>query len=329
VKILVVGAGAVGGTVAARLARSGTGLRVFDTNAEHVALLRDPGLHVGGLDEGRTVRLDASTDVGDGPADIVLLAVRSQATAAAIDTIQAVLGPRTDVVSLQNGLNEDVIESRVGADRTIGCVVGFGATWVGPGHVTLDAAGDLTVGRIDGSIDDRLEAARHLLGLAFNTTITTNVLGALWAKVLVNSMTVMGALGGMLTGDLLATPRRRRIVAGVIGEGTRVARASGVALPKILGAVDADAVDTPRWESDLDRVLHRFGERFGAIKSVTWRDFEIGRPTEVDAVTGEIVRRGTALGVDVSRNAEVYRMLKEIERGDRAPGGSNIDALTD
>jgi 2-dehydropantoate 2-reductase len=327
VRVLSVGAGAVGGTVAARLQRAGADVRVFDVDPEHVARLRDPGLRVDGVDGGVTTPLDASTDLPLEAPDVILLAVRSGATLTAVASIAGLVGPHTDVVSLQNGLNEDRIAGAIGADHTIGCVVGFGATWLEAGHVELDAVGDLTIGRLDGALDGRLVAVRDLLDLAFPTRVTDNVAGALWAKILVNSMTVMGALGGMLTGELLATPQRRAIVSGVVAEGTRVARAGGVELLPIFGSVSPDEVGTATWEPAMQRVLARFGERFGAIRSVTWRDFELGRPTEVDAVTGEIVRRGEAYGVPTPLNAAVYAMLGQIEAGERAPVAHNLDAL--
>lgn len=326
--VLAVGAGAVGGTVAARLRRVGADIRVFDTNAEHVALLREPGLVVGGLDDGEPIVLDASTTPPSNVSDTVLLAVRSVATEAALAQIAPVIGPHTDVVSLQNGLNEDRIAAVVGPARTIGCVVGFGATWIAPGRVDLDAMGDLTVGRLDGSSDGRLVMVRDLLDDAFPTKITDNVTGALWSKILVNAMTVMGALGGVLTGELLETTERRSIVAGVIAEGVRVARAAGVDLPPVYGAVPPDEVDGSRWDEIMQDVLARFGHRFGAIRSVTLRDFELGRPTEIDAVTGEIVRRGDAVDVPTPLNDAVYAMLREIEAGERAPEPSNLASLT-
>lgn len=325
--ILVVGAGAVGGTVAARLVRSGAELRVFDANEDHVRLLCDPGLEVGGLDGGRITVLDASTDPPTGVCDVVLLAVRSQATEAALDAVRGSIGESTDIVSLQNGLNEDRIAAVVGSERTVGCVVGFGATWVAPGHVTLDASGDLVIGRLDGTSDARLERVRDLLALAFPTSVTDNVRGALWAKMLVNSMTVMGALGGMLTGDVLATPARRATVTAVIAEGIRVAHACGVALPPVFGAVDPALVEEPGFDEAMERVLVRLRDRFGPIKSVTWRDFELGRSTEIDAVTGEIVRRGAAAGVATPVGSAIYAMLKEIEGGNRSPVASNLDDL--
>jgi 2-dehydropantoate 2-reductase len=197
-----------------------------------------------------------------------------------------------------------------------------------PGRITLDAHGDLVIGRLDGSTDERLDAVRELLGNAFPTKVTDNVRGALWAKMLVNSMTVMGALGGMLTGEVLVTRERRRIVAEVVAEGVRVGIAEGIQLPNVFGLVPPQLVrDTERWTEVMERVLVRVGEAYGAIKSVTWRDIELGRPTEVDAVTGELVRRAERLGVPTPLNAAIYAMLREIEAGDRVPDATNIEAL--
>lgn len=328
-----VGAGAVGGCVAARLARAGVEPVVIDANAEHAKRLRTDGLVVDGVDGGATTRLDAHTpdelDAIDVPADLVLLAVRSTDTVAAVTELLPHLSPTSDVVSLQNGLNEDAIASVVGPDRTIGCVVGFGATWIEAGRVRLDVDGELQIGRLDGSTDERLEHARHHLDCAFMTTVTRNVRGALWAKMLVNSMTVLGALGGMLTGEVLSTPARRRIVAEIVAEGVDVAAAEGVELPPVFGRVDAALVRDrgPGWADELDEALDRFGTRRGAIKSVTWRDMELGRPTEIDAVTGEIVRRGAEHGVATPRSAAVYAMLREIESGHREASAANLDAL--
>ncbi len=329
-----VGAGAVGGCIAARLARAGIEPLVIDTNLDHVRRLRHPGLEIGGLDGGVRTKLaavtptDASDELARAP-DVLLLAVRSQSTADALGLLAPKLSETTDVVSLQNGLNEDVIASIVGAGRTVGCVVGFGATWIEPGRISLDANGDLTIGRLDGSTDERLEAVRDVLHHAFCTSVTTNVRGALWGKMLVNSMTVLGALGGMLTGDVLVTRERRRVVAEVVAEGVDVATAEGVDLPNVFGLVPARYIHSRGggWLETMDRVLIRVGEAFGAIKSVTWRDIEIGRPTEIDAVTGEIVERGTKLGVPTPLSASVYAMLREIESGKRRPEAEHLEGL--
>jgi 2-dehydropantoate 2-reductase len=116
-------------------------------------------------------------------------------------------------------------------------------------------------------------------------------------------------------------------VADVVAEGVHVAMAEGVHLPNVFGMVPPAAVDGDQWHTIMDRVLIRVGEAFGAIKSVTWRDFELGRKTEIDAVTGEIVRRGARKGVPTPLSCAVYDVLREIEAGDRSPDASNLDSL--
>jgi 2-dehydropantoate 2-reductase len=249
----------------------------------------------------------------------VLLAVRSQATRIALEPV---IGSTAQVISLQNGLNEDAIAAAIGAERTIGCVVGIGATWIEAGRITLDAEGPLTIGRLDGSEDAMLEEAHQILSRAFPTRIARNIRGSLWAKMLINSVTVLGALVGMRTGELLASDERRAIIARIVSEGIDVARAEGVRLGYVFG------VPASSWHGRSDEALRRFAKTFGAIKSVTWRDFELGRETEIEAVTGEIVRRGAARGVPTPLSSAVYARLREIAAGARRSSPGNLEALT-
>jgi 2-dehydropantoate 2-reductase len=289
---------------------------VVDANAEHVAILNTIGLEVNGV---RTkLRAISPEELDASQADLVLLAVRSDATRRALEPVVA---SRANVVSLQNGLNEDVIADVIGSSRTIGCVVGFGATWLEPGRITLDAEGSLTIGRLGGGDDPELEEAYKILSRVFPTRIAQNIRGSLWGKMLVNSVTVMGALVGMRTGELLASEDRRDVIARIVAEGIAVAKAERVRLGWIFG------VPASSWAEQSDKALMRFAKTFGAIKSVTWRDFEIGRPTEIGAVTGEIVRRGEASGTPTPLSAEAYRMLREIEAGGRSPDPANLEAV--
>ena len=330
-RVALVGGGAIGGIVAARLVRAGHALQVIDTDADHVARLRDPGLVVEGDHDDAPTPLDARTpseaDV-DEPVDLLLLAVRSQHTVPALTPWVQHLAADGDVVSLQNGLNEEHIADAVGTERVIGCVVGFGATWVGPGRVELTSDGDLVVGRLDGANDPRLERARGLLADAFSTRVVDDITGQRWAKMLVNTVTVLGAIGGVLTGELLRAEPYRLVIHRVLAEAVAVAAADGVRPANVWG-VDPDAIreDRAGWTDELDGILEAVAPHIGAVKSVTWRDLELGRPTEVDAVTGEIVRRAQARGVEVPVNAAALDLLRALEAGERRPAAENLEEL--
>src|SRR5207245_2263967 len=149
--------------------------------------------------------------------------------------IEGVVDSAAHVVSLQNGLNEDTIAELIGEQRTIGCVVGFGATWIETGRISLDAEGPLTIGRLEGGDDEILDQAYLLLSRAFPTRIAQNIRGSLWGKMLINSVTVLGALVAMRTGELLASEVRRGIISRIVAEGIAVARAESVRLGWIFG----------------------------------------------------------------------------------------------
>src|SRR2546430_11993124 len=131
-RVWCVGAGAIGGTVAARLARAGVALRVIDANPEHVRRLRDPGLRLRSVDGDDVIPLPADTPEAAADllpsCDLLLLAVRSQPTRAALAPLIGRLGPASDVVSLQNGLNEETITELVGGGRTVRCAGRLRAT---------------------------------------------------------------------------------------------------------------------------------------------------------------------------------------------------------
>jgi len=330
-RVCCVGAGAIGGTVAARLTRAGVTVHVIDANPEHVRRLQDPGLRLRSVDGDDVIPLPAHTPEAAArlvsACDLVLLAVRSQATRAALAPLTGRLGASCDVVSLQNGLNEETIAELVGEERTIGCVVGFGATWNAPGDVEVTSTGDLVIGRLDGTVDERLRAAGELLARAFPTRTTENIRGALWGKMLVNSVTVLGALGGLLFGELIDW--NAVVLAQLVAEGVDVAAAERVELEPVFGLVPAPLIAGrgAGWHETMSRALVAVGPHFARIKSVTWRDFELGRASEIDAVTGEIVRRGRLRGVATPLNAAALGMLNEIEAKARPIGRKNLDVL--
>lgn len=152
------GAGAIGGTLGAYWARAGLDVLLVDQVAEHVEACRTRGLHISGPIEDFTQVVPAATP-GEvtGTFDIIVLAVKAQATEAALAQLTPHLSPNGYVLSAQNGLNELTIAKAVGAERTMGCFVNFGADWHGPGEVLFGNRAAVVVGEIDG-FDPRADA---------------------------------------------------------------------------------------------------------------------------------------------------------------------------
>src|SRR5580693_202960 len=160
VRVTIVGAGAIGGTVGACLARSGTQVELVDTDAAHVAAIAVKGLTIEGLDETFTVAVEALTPGQlTGPLGTVLLAVKAQHTAEAVKSVAPLLTPDSTVVSLQNGLCPRTIAAAIGAERTIGALVNFSADYLEPGLITYGGAGTVRIGGLDGQPSPRLDAA--------------------------------------------------------------------------------------------------------------------------------------------------------------------------
>ena len=167
-RYLLVGCGAIGGTVAAGLARDGHEILVCDADPAVVTAVSGRGLRIEGPVEQYTARLPAVLPAGlpariDGP---VLLAVKSHHTAAAMAALAPRLGPSGYVVSLQNGLNTQVIADAVGADRVVEAFVNFGADMTEPGVVLRGNRATFVIGEPDGRLSDRVAALTAEIGRA-------------------------------------------------------------------------------------------------------------------------------------------------------------------
>ncbi len=184
-RILVWGAGAIGGTVAAYLRRAGLDITAVDNHANHVRAIRARGLAITGPIETFTQSMPAF-EPGDveGAWDTIFLCVKALHTEAAARQLLPHLAADGVVVSLQNGLNEIAIGHVVGPPRTMGAFVNFGADVIEPGTVHYGGRGAVVVGELDGRMTGRLtrvhDALRHFEPAAITTD---NIWGYLWGKM--------------------------------------------------------------------------------------------------------------------------------------------------
>ena len=227
--VAVVGAGAIGGTVGAFLARAGTKVVMVDRDREHVAAMRGHGLRVEGPQGGFEVPVDA-LDVEElyGSLAAVLLAVKAQDTETATRAVLPHLAPDGMVVSLQNGLCEHAIAAIVGAPRTMGAFVNFSADYIGPGVVQYQGPGDFYVGEIDGRISPRAQALAAMLGAWGAVQVTDNIWGFLWSKLAYGAMLYATALADADQADVI--DRYRPLMLELASELCEIALHEGVDL---------------------------------------------------------------------------------------------------
>ena len=329
--LTIVGAGAIGGTIGAYLARAGEPVRLVDRDEAHVAAMRAHGLTIRGFAETFTVPVEACTPTElAGPLDTVLLAVKSQHTAEAVRALLPLLAPDSAVVSLQNGLCERIIAEMVGPRRTVGCFVNFSADYLEPGVIAYGGPGSLYLGELDGRESDRVRVLQGVLSRWGDARVTGNIWGYLWGKMGYANMLFATALADETMADVI--DRYRPLMVELAAEIYEVAAREGVALEPFDNVEPSlfyprETRQPAAIERSLDELVAR-RRRDGKSKSGIWRDLAVRRrATEVDQQIGLAARIGAAHGLPMPLTHRLVAMIHELEDGRRAMCWRNLDEL--
>jgi 2-dehydropantoate 2-reductase len=332
--ILIVGAGAIGGTIGGFLARAGHRVILVDRARDHVVTMREAGLSITGPVASFRVAVQALLpEELDGQYERVLLCVKAQDTEAATKAVAPHVAPDGYVVSVQNGLNELVIASIVGARRTVGCFVNFGADYISPGVVHYGGRGTVVLGETTGEVTDRVRALQRLFAtFDERARLTENIWGFLWSKEAYGALLFATALTNESIADCLALRRYQELFISLAREVLRVAAAKGVRCEPFdgfqpeafsIGSTDEEAA------ASLARLVEH-NRRSAKTHSGIWRDLAVRkRPTEVDAQLGAVVREAEACGMATPITARLIQLIHEIESGVREQSLGSLDALAD
>jgi 2-dehydropantoate 2-reductase len=331
-KCLVWGAGAIGGTMGAYLARAGHDVTLVDVVDEHVAAINRSGLRITGPIAEFTQRMPAFTpDTLAGEWETIILATKAQHTDGAAQALRPHLSATGCVVSAQNGLNELTIARIVGAERTVGAFVNFGADYLEPGVILYGGRAAVVVGEIDGRVTPRVQAI-HLSWRDFDdrAIVTPNIWGFLWGKEAYGAMLFATALTNESIADALAMGAYRPVYIALAREMLAVATARGVT-PEGFDGFDPSAylpgaaADAP--ERSLDALVAH-NRRSAKTHSGIWRDLAVRkRRTEIDAQLGIVVALGVEAGVPTPLTARLVELIHDIENGDRPQSLDTLHAL--
>jgi 2-dehydropantoate 2-reductase len=323
-RVLVVGGGAIGGITAAKLAGAVERVVVLDTNEEHVARLRDPGLIYEEDGAEHTVALEAVTSAGDldGEFDFALVAVKSPFHRAALEPLAAT-GKVESFVSLGNGLIQDRMAEIVGPGRLLSCIVEWGGTNLGPGRVVRDTIAPMVVGELDGEVRERTRRLARCLEAVGDARVTRNLRGQIWSKLLVNTaFTGLSAVSGLRYAAVAEHPDGREAAYAIWAEGVAVGEAEGLALETVYD----DVAPYELVERD-DGALARIMKVAGNTKPSMLQDLEHGRATEVDVVNGGVAERGRAHSIPTPFNDRVVELVHAMENGERSPAPEELTEL--
>ena len=314
-RIVIAGAGAIGGYIGARLAKAGADV-VLHARGPHLRAMQDRGLRVISPDGDFEVKPTVAADFAAiGRADVVFLGVKAHSLTTLAPTLPPLLGPSTVVVSTQNGIPwwyfqgiggeleglrlqrvdpggiiADTIEPR----RVVGSLAYFATDIVEPGVIRHTEGNRISFGEPDGSKSERARAiAEALIAAGFRCPVTPRFRHEIWVKLLGNvAFNPISALTGAMLEELARHPDVSRLVRELMAETEAVAGKLGIELPISIDQRMAGA------------------EKVGAHKTSMLQDLEAGRPMELEAVVGAVVELGDRLGVPMPSTRAVYACAK-------------------
>jgi 2-dehydropantoate 2-reductase len=324
VRIVIAGAGAIGGYIGARLARAGADVVLF-ARGPHLRAMQERGLRVTSPDGDFEVKPDVAGDLATiGRADVVFLGVKAHSLTALALELHPLLGPDTVVVSTQNGIPwwyfQDhggeldglrlervdpggVIASAIEPRRVVGSLAYFSTEIAEPGVIHHSEGNRISFGEPGGTRSDRTRAiAEALIGAGFRCPITTRIRHEIWVKLLGNiAFNPISALTRGTLEELVRHPETSRLVREVMTETGAVAASLGIELPISIDQRMAGAA------------------KAGSHKTSMLQDLEAGRPMELEAVVGAVLELGERVAVSMPATRAVYacaRLLDE-HRGTR------------
>jgi 2-dehydropantoate 2-reductase len=338
-KILVAGAGGIGGIVAGSLAEVGADVTAVTTNPGILAAVQARGFRLREEGDERAV----PGRIVDAPPprevfDVIVLATQPPSVEEAARTALPHLADDGVMVVLQNGLCEERIAKIAGEARVIGAVVAWGASMPEQGLYDRTAAGGFTIGRMRGEPDERCKELGELLEAVGPVSYTSNLMGARWSKLALNcAISSLGTIAGERLGPLVRVRRIRRLALEIMTEVVWVARKEQVRLEKVSGTLDLEWIaltDTERAArvgsaalTAKHALLMAVGLRYRRMRSSMLAAIERGRIPAIDFLNGEVVDRAKLHGIEVPVNARVVELVHAIARGELTSSRTLLEQL--
>jgi len=321
-RIAVIGAGAVGGTLAALLDRAGHDVEVT-ARGDNLAAIKEHGLRLDGGWGEHVARVEAHETlawIGAPSPDFAILATKAQDAAAALRANREVLGT-VPVLVAQNGLGGlEVARSVLPESPLLGGLALFAASYLEPGRVTVTAALPMIVGAGPGASAEVLEHVVGVLEPAIPIEVTDDIQGAQWTKLLINHVNALPAITGLSVQEVIANPGLRKIMTASMRETVRVARQLGIKFGRVqgvngrvLGAIGSAPLAFGAW---FPKTL---GSRMGSVPNPgsTLQSIKRGQLTEIDFLNGAVVTAAREGGIAVPVNQQIVNLVHEVERTGR------------
>jgi 2-dehydropantoate 2-reductase len=318
-KFLIVGAGAVGAYMGARMARAGLDVTLF-ARGPHLTAMQERGVRVHSVDGDFEARPNVTGSLEQaGTPDVILLTVKAHSLPQLAPQLARLTGPDTVVVSTQNGIPwwyfqrgagqwdgirlervdpGGVVGAAIAPERVLGSLIYFATEIVEPGVVQHTEGNRISLGEPDGTRSDHCRRiADGLIAAGFRCPITTHIRQEIWVKVLGNvAFNPISALTGATLGQMLRDADVAALVREVMRETEAVAAKLGFELPISIEHRMAGAA------------------KVGEHKTSMLQDLEAGRPLELEAVVGAVVELGERVGVAMPHTRTIYAAAKLLSQ---------------
>ena len=326
----IYGAGSLGTVMGAYLTKNGVDIDLVNRNRAHVEALQKNGARITGTVD-MTVPVSAMLpEEMSGKYDLIFLMTKQLNNRETVTFLKDYLADDGVIATLQNGIPEDSVAEIVGAERTIGVTVEWGATMTAPGEACLTSdPGSLSfhMGKMPGIPDDRLEEVKAVLEKMCPVEIEANLPGARWSKLLINAtFSGLGTVMGGTFGDVTKDPKARDLAADCMKEVIDVGRAAGVTFAPVQGK---DIVSLFYWTNPIKKAIAKLimpiaMKKHAAIEPSMLQDLKKNKPCEIDAINGVVCEWGKKKGIPTPVNDRIVEIVHEIQDGKRKPCPENL-----
>lgn len=300
-KIAIVGPGAIGTLFGLFLKKAKEDVFFLDHNQKRAQRLKRDGIKIEGVSGTHRTDVNATANAKEiGPADLVVVCVKSYDTEDAMKDAKPLIDDRTMVMTLQNGVgNVQIIEEMVGEDRVIGGVTNQGANVKDWGHVIHAGRADTVIGKRDGRVLGPIrDVAKTLNRAGFQTKVSRDIDSIIWSKLIINvGINALTAITRLNNGRLIEYDGTRAIMKRLVAEAVKVAKRKRIKLI---------------YDDPIQKVEFVCKATAKNVSSML-QDVRKKRKTEIDFINGAIVRQGSSYNIPTPANDQITDIIKTIE----------------
>ncbi len=326
----IYGAGSLGTVLGAYITKNGGKIDLINRNKAHVDALNKNGAKIIGTTE-MTVPVTAYTpDEMSGKYDVIFLLTKQLLNKEVVTFLKDYLAADGVIVTLQNGLPEPMIAEIVGANRTMGCVVEWGAALVDAGVCELTSSVDslsFHMGKMEGITDEKFDEVKSILQLMCPVYEEPNLIGARWSKLLINAtFSGLGTVVGGVFGDVSENKYARKVAIRCMKECIDVGRAAGAVFAPVQGK---NITKLFYYKGAIKRAFATMlipiaMKKHRNIQPSMLQDLRKNKPCEIDAINGVVCEWGKKCNVKTPINDKIVEIIKKCERGELKPCTENI-----